>query len=79
MALSEKYISEKMLDVEREKVAIENNTNKVFADIRDLLLASNVIRLAEIADNPNTSETNYKYAKDAFIEVKSSIEKRWSE
>ncbi len=79
MALSEKFINEKMLEVEREKVAIDSNTTKVLSDIRDLLLAHNVLRLVELAENPNVSETNYKCAKDAFKEAKTSIEKRWAE
>lgn len=79
MALSEKFINEKMLDVEREKVAIENNTTKVLADIRDLLVAHNVLRLVELAENPKVSAENFNRAKDAFKEARSSIEKRWSE
>lgn len=79
MGHSEDYIRNKMYELEKEKLVVDNNTNKVLADIRDLLLASNILRLAEMADKPNVSETNYKCAKDAFNDVKESIEKRWSE
>ena len=63
----------------KKRLEIGHSTNKVLADIRDLLLASNIIRLAEMADNPNVSETNYKCAKNALNDAKESIEKRWSE
>ena len=72
MAMSEDMYKKKRLE-------IDHNTNKVLADIRDLLLASNIIRLAEMADNPNVSETNYKCAKNALNDVKESIDKRWAE
>jgi len=79
MGHSEDYIRNKMYELEKEKLVVDNNTNKVLADIRDLLLASNILRLAELADNPNVSSGNYKCAKDGFNDVKESIEKRWSE
>ena len=79
MALSEKYIGDKMLEVEREKLEAQRNTSKVLADIRDLLVAHNVLRLVELAENPKVSAENFNRAKDAFKEARSSIEKRWSE
>lgn len=72
MAMSEDMYKKKRLE-------IDHSTNKVLADIRDLLLASNIIRLAEMADNPNVSETNYRCAKNALNDVKESIDKRWAE
>lgn len=72
MAMSEDMYKKKMLE-------IDHNTNKVLADIRDLLLASNILRLAQMADNPNVSETNYKCAKNALNDVKESIDRRWAE
>ena len=44
MALSEKYISDKMLEVERERLEVDKNTTKVLADIRDILMADAVVR-----------------------------------
>lgn len=79
MALSEGYIREQMLEVERERLEVEKNTTKVLADIRDLIMANTILKFAEIADGHNISEANYNRAKDAFIEAKNSIEKRWSE
>ena len=79
MALSEKFINEKMLEVERERLEVEKNTTKVLADIRDLIMANTILKFAELADSHTVSEANYNRAKDAFADAKKSIEKRWSE
>lgn len=79
MALSEKYISEKMLDVERERLEVDKNTTKVLEDIRDILLADAVIKLAEMADNSATTQKNLDVAKDALNDAGKGIKKRWSE
>lgn len=79
MALSDNLVRNKMLEVERERLEVEKNTTKVLADIRELLLVHNVVRLVELAENPNVSEANYNRANDAFKEAKTTIEKRWTE
>lgn len=79
MALSEKFINEKMLEVERERLEVDKNTTKVLADIRDLIMANTILKFAELADSHTVSEANYNRAKDAFADTKKSIEKRWSE
>lgn len=79
MALSEKYISDKTLEVERERLEVDKNTTKVLADIRDLIMANTILKFAELADSHAVSEANYNRAKDAFADAKKSIEKRWSE
>lgn len=79
MALSEKFINEKMLDVERERLEVEKNTTKVLADIRDILMADAVVRLAELSSNPNVSPKNYANAFNATKDARKEIEKRWSE
>lgn len=79
MALSEKFINEKMLEVEREMLEVDKNTTKVLADIRDLIMANTILKFAELADSHAVSEANYNRAKDAFADAKKSIEKRWSE
>jgi hypothetical protein len=79
MALSEKFINEKMLEVERERLEVDKNTTKVLADIRDLIMANTILKFAELADSHAVSEANYNRAKDAFADAKKSIEKRWSE
>ena len=79
MGHSEDYIRNKVYELEKEKLVVDNNTNKVLADIRDLLMAYTIIRLTELAVNPHVSLENYERAKGAFIEAKNSIEKRWSE
>ena len=79
MGHSEDYIRNKVYDLEKEKLVVDSNTNKVLADIRDLLMAYTIIRLTELAGNPNIAPKNYERAKGAFVEAKKSIEKRWSE
>ena len=79
MALSEKYISDKTLEVERERLEVEKNTTKVLADIRDLIMADAVVRLAELSANPNVSPKNYENAFNATKDARKEIEKRWAE
>lgn len=79
MALSEKFINEKMLEVERERLEVDKNTTKVLADIRDLIMADAVVRLAELSANPNVSPKNYENAFSVTKDVRKEIEKRWSE
>lgn len=79
MGHSEDYIRNKVYELEKEKLIVDNNMNKVLADIRDLLMAHTIIELTELAGNPNVGVKNYERAKGAFVEAKNSIEKRWSE
>ena len=79
MALSEKYISDKTLEVERERLEVEKNTTKVLADIRDILMADAVVRLTELSANQNVSPKNYENALKVIKDAKKEIEKRWSE
>lgn len=79
MGHSEDYIRNKMYELEKEKLVVGNNKNKVLADIRDLLMAHTIIELTELAGNPHVNVENFERAKGAFVEAKNSIEKRWSE
>ena len=77
--MTEDYIRNKVYDLEKEKLVVDSNTSKVLADIRDLLMAYIIIKLAELAVKPNVSMETYGRAKGAFIDAKKSIKKRWSE
>ena len=79
MGHSEYYIRNKVYDLEKEKLVVDSNISKVLADIRDLLMAYTIIKLAELAVKPNVSMETYERAKGAFVEAKKTIEKRWSE
>lgn len=79
MGHSEDYIRNKMYEIEREKLEVDQNTTKVLADIRDLIMANTILKFAELADSHNVSEANYNRAKDAFTEASNSIKKRWAE
>lgn len=79
MALSDNLVRNKMLEVERERLEVEKNTTKVLADIRDLIMADAVVRLAELSANPNVSPKNYENAFSVTKDVRKEIEKRWSE
>ena len=79
MALSDNLVRNKMLEVERERLEVEKNTTKVLADIRDLIMADAVVRLAELSANPNVSPKNYENALSVTKDVRKEIEKRWSE
>ena len=79
MGHTEDYIRNKMYEIEKEKLIVDNNTNKVLADIRDLLMAYTIIELTELAGNPHVNVENFKRARGALIEAKDSIEKRWTE
>ena len=79
MGHSEDYIRNKVYDLEKEKLVVDSNISKVLADIRDLLMAYTIIKLAELAVKPNVSMETYERANGAFVEAKKIIEKRWSE
>ena len=79
MAHSEDYIRNKVYELEKEKLVVDNNMNKVLADIRDLLMAHTIIELTKLAGNTHVNVENFERAKGAFVEAKNSIEKRWSE
>lgn len=79
MAMSDNLVRNKMLEVERERLEVEKNTTKVLEDIRDILLADAVIKLAEMADNSATTQKNLDVAKDALNDAGKGIKKRWSE
>lgn len=79
MGHSEDYIRNKMYELEKEKVVVDNYTAKVLADIRDLLMAYTIIKVTELAGDPHVNAENYERVKGAFVETKNVIEKRWSE
>ena len=79
MAMSDNLVRNKMLEVERERLEVDKNTTKVLADIRDILMADAVVRLAELSANPNVSPKSYENAINATKNAKKEIEKRWSE
>lgn len=79
MALSDNLVRNKMLEVERERLEVEKNTTKALADIRDLIMADAVVRLAELSANPNVSPKTYENAFNATKDARKEIEKRWSE
>ena len=79
MAMSDNLVRNKMLEVERERLEVDKNTTKVLADIRDILMADAVVRLAELSANPNVSPKTYENAFNATKDARKEIEKRWSE
>ena len=78
MAMSDNLVRNKMLEVERERLEVDKNTTKVLADIRDILMADAVVRLAELSANPNVSPKTYENAFNATKDARKEIEKRWS-
>ena len=79
MALSEKYIGEKMLEIERERLAVEKTNGKVLADIRDFLMGLSTIMLSDLADKPTTSVENFDKAKKVYKGILDGFKERWSE
>lgn len=79
MALSEKYINEKMLEIERERLAVEKTNGKVLADIRDFLMGLSTIMLSDLADKPTTSVENFGKAKKVYEGILDGFKERWSE
>ena len=89
MALSEKYISEKMLDVERERLVVERERlnieiqkTKVLMDIRDVTFMMNGMIGLEIETNAKADKYNkadQERLADDLADIKKRIEKRWSE
>ena len=89
MALSEKYISEKMLDVERERLEVERkklnieiHKAKVLMDIRDVMLMMNGMMGLEVETNAKAEKYNkadQERLADDLDDIKKRIEKRWSE
>lgn len=79
MAMSDNLVRNKMLEVERERLEVDKNTTKVLADIKDILMADAVVRLAELSANPNVGQKTYENAFNATKDARKEIEKRWSE
>ena len=82
MALSEKFINEKMLEVERERLNVEIQKTKVLMDIRDVMLMMNGMMGLEIETNAKAEKYNKadqeRLAED-LADIKKRIEKRWAE
>ena len=82
MALSEKFINEKMLEVERERLNVEIQKTKVLMDIRDVMLMMNGMMGLEIETNAKAEKYNkadQERLADDLADIKKRIEKRWSE
>lgn len=89
MALSEKFINEKMLEVERQRYEVERcrldvETKKLKAlfDIRDVMLMMNGMMGLEIETNAKAEKYNkadQERLADDLADIKKRIEKRWSE
>ena len=82
MALSEKFINEKMLEVERERLNLEIQKTKVLMDIRDVMLMMNGMMGLEVETNAKAEKYNKadqeRLAED-LADIKKRIEKRWAE
>ena len=82
MALSEKFINEKMLEVERERLNVEIQKTKVLMDIRDVMLMMNGMMGLEVETNAKAEKYNKadqeRLAED-LADIKKRIEKRWAE
>ena len=82
MALSEKFINEKMLEVERERLNVEIQKTKVLMDIRDVMLMMNGMMGLEVETNAKAEKYNkadQERLADDLADIKKRIEKRWSE
>lgn len=89
MALSEKYINEKLLEVERQRyevercrLDVETKKLKVLSDIRDVMLMMNGMIGLEIETNAKAEKYNkadQERLADDLANIKKRIEKRWSE
>ena len=89
MALSEKYINDKMLEVERQRYEVERcrldvETKKLKAllDIRDVMLMMNGMMGLEIETNAKAEKYNkvdQERLADDLADIKKRIQKRWSE
>ena len=89
MALSEKFINEKMLEVERQRyevercrLDVETKKLKVLSDIRDVMLMMNGMMGLEIETNAKAEKYNkadQERLTDDLADIKKRIEKRWSE
>ena len=89
MALSEKFINEKTLEVERQRyevercrLDVETKKLKVLSDIRDVMLMMNGMMGLEIETNAKAEKYNkadQERLADDLADIKKRIEKRWSE
>ena len=89
MALSEKFINEKMLEVERQRyevercrLDVETKKLKVLSDIRDVMLMMNGMMGLEVETNAKAekyNKTDQDRLADDLADIKKRIEKRWSE
>ena len=82
MALSEKFINEKMLEVERERLNVEIHKTKVLMDIRNVMLMMNGMMGLEVETNAKAEKYNkadQERLADDLDDIKKRIEKRWSE
>ena len=88
MALSEKYISDKTLEVERERLEVEKARNKiemektkVLADIRDIMIMNNAMFGLEVetkAKNASYNPDDVKKLGENIAGVKKFMEERWA-
>lgn len=82
MALSEDYVREQMLRVERQKLEVEENKLKVLSDIRDELMIIHAMFGIEIearAKSGKYAKCNMAITGKAISDIRERIEKRWSE
>lgn len=81
MALSENYVQEQMLRVERQKLAVEENKLKVLTDIRDVLLMLHAMYSLEIearARKGKYQNADVEVVGKDISNIKGAMEKRWS-
>ena len=82
MGYSDEMYKDKMLKIEREKLAMEKEKTKILADIRDILFMFNAMYGLEIetrAKNASYNPDDVKRVADSLDGLKKRIEERWSE
>ena len=81
MGHSEDYIRNKVYELEKQKVEIEEKKLKALIDIRDAILVADTLMLADMGKKADTDKklAIYNACKESLDRVLKQIDKRWSE
>ena len=81
MGHSEDYIRNKVYDLEKQKVKLEEKKLKALVDIRDAILVADTLMLADIGNKTDTDKglAIYNACKESMDGILKQIDERWSE
>lgn len=81
MGHSEDYIRNKVYELEKQKVKLEEKKLKALVDIRDAILVADTLMLADMGNKADTDKelAIYNACKEYMDGILKQIDERWSE